>query len=153
VNIPPLEYTPISSIPWDSSLSSQALNFEGPVVSIGDYYFENRTRSIEKRSAKRKRGEDSKSKSHAGRILEWKVRPDPEENTVQAASVLNSFAGLNASSFLEVTNALNISRTRVIEMETELKDVKDQFNIDVQEAVSVAESLKSGKINGSLQTT
>jgi len=77
VNIPPLEYTPISSIPGDSSLSSQALNFEGSVVAIGDYYFDNRTRSIEKRSVKRKRGEDSNSKSHVERILEWKVSPDP----------------------------------------------------------------------------
>jgi hypothetical protein len=84
VNIPPPEYTPISSIPGDSSLSSQALNFEGSVVTIGDYYFDNRTRSIEKRSTKIKRGEDSKSKSHAGRILEWKVSPDPKENIVQA---------------------------------------------------------------------
>jgi hypothetical protein len=110
VNIPPPEYTPISSIPGDSSLSSQALNFEGSVVAIGDYYFDNRTRSIEKRSMKRKRGEDTKSKSYAGRILEWKVGPDPEENMVQAASTLNTFAGLNASSVLEVTNALNIAR-------------------------------------------
>jgi hypothetical protein len=55
VNIPPLEYTPISSIPGDSSLSSQALNFEGSVVAIGDYYFDNRTRSIEKRSFEKKK--------------------------------------------------------------------------------------------------
>jgi hypothetical protein len=151
VNIPPPEYTPISSIPRDSFLSSQSLNFEGSVAIIGDYDFDKRTRSIEKRSTKRKRGEDFKSKSHVGRILEWKVGPDPEENAVQEASVLNTFAGLNASSVLEVTNSLNISRTRVIEMETELKDVKDQFNIDVQEAASVAESINSGKINGSLQ--
>jgi hypothetical protein len=36
-------------------------------------------------------------------------------------------------------------------METELKDVKYQFDIDVQEAVSTTESLNSGKINGALQ--
>jgi flagellar hook-length control protein FliK len=56
VNVPPQEYTPISTIPGDSSFSSQALNFEGSVVSIGDYYFDNRTRSIENISSKRKRG-------------------------------------------------------------------------------------------------
>jgi hypothetical protein len=49
VNIPPLESTPISSIPGYSSLSSQALNFEGSEVVIGNYYFDNITRSIEKR--------------------------------------------------------------------------------------------------------
>jgi hypothetical protein len=37
VNIPPPEYTPISTIPGDSSLSTQALNFEGSVVAIGEY--------------------------------------------------------------------------------------------------------------------
>jgi hypothetical protein len=151
MNIPPLEYTPISSIPGDSSLSSQALNFRRICSSIGDYYFDNKTRSIEKRSSKRKRGEDSKSKSHAGRILEWKVGPDPEENAVQAASTLNTFAGLNASSVLEVTNALNTARTWVTELEIELKDVRDQFDIDVQEFVMHTEILNSGKISGSLQ--
>jgi hypothetical protein len=55
LNIPPLEYTPIISIPRDSSLSSQALKFEGYIVAIGDYYFENRTRII-KRSSKIKIG-------------------------------------------------------------------------------------------------
>jgi hypothetical protein len=58
VNVPPLEYTPISTIPGDSSFSSQALNFEGSVVAIGDYYFDNRTRSIEKRSP---RGKEEKT--------------------------------------------------------------------------------------------
>jgi hypothetical protein len=142
VNIPPLEYTPISSIPGDSSLSSQALNFEGYLVAIGDYYFNNRTRSIEKRSMKRKRGEESNSNSHEGRILKWKVCPDPKENIVQVASMLNTFTGLNASSILEVTNSMNIFRTLVIELETKLKDVKYQFDIDVQEAISAIESLK-----------
>jgi len=54
-NIPSLEYTPIRSIPGYSSLSSQALNFEGSIVAIGEYYFNNRTRSIDKRSTKIKR--------------------------------------------------------------------------------------------------
>ena len=90
MNIPPQVYTPISSIPRDSSLSSQALNFKGFVVSIRDYYFDNRTGSIEKRYLKRKRGLDSKSKSHARRILEKKLDIDPEENAVQVASKLNN---------------------------------------------------------------
>jgi hypothetical protein len=60
MNIPPLDYTPLRSIPVDSSLSSQDLNFKGSVFVIGDYYFDNKTRSIEKISSKRKRGEDSK---------------------------------------------------------------------------------------------
>jgi hypothetical protein len=58
-----------------------------------------------------KRGKDSKSKSYAGRTLEWKVNPNIEENVVQVASALNAFVGLNASSIMEVNNALNIART------------------------------------------
>jgi hypothetical protein len=69
VNIPPSEYTPIRTIPRDSYLSSQALNFEGLIVVIGDYYFYNRTRSIEKTLTKRKRGEDTRSNSFARRVL------------------------------------------------------------------------------------
>jgi hypothetical protein len=82
VNMPPHDYTPLNVIPGDSSFSSQALNFEGIVVAIGDYYYDNKTRSIEKRSNKRKRGEDTRSKSFARRILEWKAGPDPKENVV-----------------------------------------------------------------------
>jgi len=142
MNISPPEYTPIISIPRDSSRSSQSLNFEGSIVAIGDYYFDNKTRSIENISKKIKRGEESKSKSHAERILEWKVGPNLEENTVQATATLNAFVGLNASFVVEVNNSLNIARTQVIELKIELKDVKDQFDVDVQEVVSVVESLK-----------
>jgi hypothetical protein len=90
----------------DSSFSSQALNFEGTVVAIEDYYYDDRMKSIEKRSNKRKRGEATKSKSSAGRVVEWKVGPDPEENVVQESSSLHDFTGLNASSVLEVTKFL-----------------------------------------------
>jgi hypothetical protein len=151
VNIPPPEYTPLSSIPRYSSISSQTLNFEGSVVSIGDYYFDNRTRSIKKRYSKGKRGEDSKSNSCAGRILEWKVGHDLEENVVQAASVLNAFARLNDSSILEVTNALNTVRTQVTELKIELNDIRDEFDIDFQEFVRTTQSLNTSKITGSLQ--
>jgi hypothetical protein len=33
---------------------------------------------------KRKRGEDTRLNSSEGRVLEWKVRPEIEENVVQA---------------------------------------------------------------------
>jgi hypothetical protein len=151
MNINPLEYTPLISIPMDSSPSSDALNFEGSVLSIGDYYYDNKTRSIKNRSLKRKRGEDSKSKSHARRTLEWKVGPDPKENSIQLASTLNDFPGLNASYVLQVRNSLNTTGARVTELEIELKDLRDQFNIDVWEVVSAVESLNSGKISASLQ--
>jgi hypothetical protein len=95
----------------DSSLSSQDLNFEGTVVAIRDYYYDDKMKSIEKRSNKRKRGESNKSRSSVGRVVEWKVGPDPEENVVQAASTLHDFIGLNASSILEVTNALSMAKT------------------------------------------
>jgi hypothetical protein len=56
----------------------------------------------------RKRGEDTQSKSYMGMVLEWKVGHDPEENVVQATSALNTFAGINASSVIEVTTTLPI---------------------------------------------
>jgi len=107
LNIPPPKYTPISTIPRDSS---QALNFEGSVLAIGDYYFDRKVRSIEKISSKRKRGEEARLNSSIGRVLKWKVGPDPKENAFQAASTLNAFVGLNSSFFLEVTNSLRMAR-------------------------------------------
>jgi hypothetical protein len=49
--------------------------------------------------------------------VEWKVGPGPEENVVQEDSSLHEFAGLNDSSVIEVTNALNTTRTRITELE------------------------------------
>jgi hypothetical protein len=69
VNVPPQDYTPINTIPGDSSFSFQPMNFEGSVVAIGGYYFDNMKISIEKMSTKRKRGEDTRSKSSIGRVL------------------------------------------------------------------------------------
>jgi hypothetical protein len=54
VNIPPQDFTPLNAIPGDSSLLSQALNFKGTVVAIRYYYYDDRTKSIEKRSNKEK---------------------------------------------------------------------------------------------------
>jgi hypothetical protein len=70
VNVPPRDLTPLNPILGDSSLSSQTLNFEGTIVDIGDYYYDDRMKSIEKRSNKRKRGEAGKSKSYVGRVVE-----------------------------------------------------------------------------------
>jgi hypothetical protein len=151
VNMPPQDYTPLNVILGDSSFSSQALNFEGTVVAIGDYYYDNKMRSIEKRSNKRKRGEDTRSKSSAGRILEWKVGPDPEENVVQEASALHTFAGLNALSILEVASSLNTAKTRVTELETELRDVKYRLTSEFENAARVVDTLNTKNLNRSLQ--
>jgi hypothetical protein len=81
-NIPPQYYTPINVIPGDSYFSSQALNFEGTVVAIKYYYYDEKTEIIEKISHKIKRGESTKSRSSVGRVVKWKVGPDLEENVV-----------------------------------------------------------------------
>jgi ABC-type phosphate transport system auxiliary subunit len=100
---------------------------------------------------KRKRGEDTRSKSSAGRVVEWKARPDPEENIVQEASALHTFAGLNASSILEVTNALNTAKTRVTELEAELRDVEDMLTSKFENAARVADTLNTKNLNRALQ--
>jgi hypothetical protein len=60
VNISPQEYTPLTAIPGNLTFSSQILSFEGVVMVVGDYYYDDRTKSIEKRSNKRKRGDSTK---------------------------------------------------------------------------------------------
>jgi hypothetical protein len=142
VNVPPQDFTPLNAILGDSSLSSQDLNFEGTVVAIRDYYYDDKMKSIEKRSNKRKRGEANKSRSSVGRVVEWKVGPDPEENVVQEASSLHAFTGLNASSILEVTNALSMAKTRITELETKLKNVKYELTSEFEKTMKVVDILK-----------
>jgi hypothetical protein len=70
VNVFPQEYTPLTSIPGNSTLFSQILSFEGVFLVVGDYYYDDRTKSIEKRSNKRKRGDSAKPRSSTGRVVE-----------------------------------------------------------------------------------
>jgi hypothetical protein len=86
LNISPHEYTFLNSIPGNTTFSSQILSFEGDVVDFGDYYYDDRTKSIDKSSNKRKRGEFAKSRSSTRRVVEWKVGPDPEENSIHTTS-------------------------------------------------------------------
>jgi hypothetical protein len=62
VNIPPHGYNPLNVIPGNTTFSSQILSFEGVVMVFGYYYYDEITKSIEKRSNKRKRGELAKSR-------------------------------------------------------------------------------------------
>jgi hypothetical protein len=72
-NIPPREYTPIMTFPDNSTFSTKVLDFDGSVVVVGDYFYTNKTRSMEKRSNKRKRGESTNTQSSTRRIIEWKA--------------------------------------------------------------------------------
>jgi hypothetical protein len=151
VNIPPQEYTPLNAIPSDSTFSSQVLNFEDVVVAIGHYYYDGITKSIEKRSNNRERGEPTKSRSSIGRVLEWKVGPDPEENVAQAASTPHAFVGLNAPSVLEVTNALGTTQHIITKLEAKLKIVKENLTLESKEATRVAVTLHAENLNKALQ--
>jgi hypothetical protein len=44
------------AIPGNLSFSSQVLNLDDVVVAVGEYYYSNKTKGIEKRKNKRKRG-------------------------------------------------------------------------------------------------
>jgi hypothetical protein len=61
-------------------------------------------------------GESTKYRLSTGRVLEWKYRHELEDNVVQATSALYAFVGLNASSILEVTNALITTHNIIIEL-------------------------------------
>jgi hypothetical protein len=57
VDIPPQECTPLMSIPRKFFFSSQVLKLDEVVVEVGEYYYNEKTKGIEKRSRKRKRGD------------------------------------------------------------------------------------------------
>jgi hypothetical protein len=84
-----------------------------------------------------------RSKSFARRVVEWKAGHYPEENVLQVASALHDFVGINSSYVLEVTSTLNTPKNRFIELEIELRNVKDKFTIDSHKAVKVVDSLNT----------
>jgi hypothetical protein len=83
--------------------------------------------------------------------VEWKVGPDPEENVIQETSSLHAFAGLNASSVLEVTTSLSAAPTRIIELETELKTQKDNISAEFLKAIEQKDKLHKEEIEKTVQ--
>jgi hypothetical protein len=122
VGIPIEECTPLASILGILSLTSEGLRFEGVVVTVGYYYYNHKTRAIEKRAPKRKRGKIEASQDVPERNIKWKVGPDAKDNALQVASVLSAFAGVNIVSVHEVTVALDDAKSRIAELEMTLED-------------------------------
>jgi hypothetical protein len=58
VKIPPHECTTLMDIPGNATFSSQVTNFNDFVVFVGEYYYINKTKWVEKTSNKRK-GKDT----------------------------------------------------------------------------------------------
>jgi hypothetical protein len=81
VTVPLEECTPLAAIPGSFSLTSPGLGVECAVVVVGEYYYSHKTKSIEKRTAKRKRG--GVSTDIVERNIKWKAGPDPKENVIQ----------------------------------------------------------------------
>jgi hypothetical protein len=76
------------------------------VVAVGEYYYNNKTKGIEKISNKRKEGRDKSSQGSSKRSIEWRVGPEPKDNAIQTASTLNAFAGENAMFVYELVACL-----------------------------------------------
>jgi len=123
------------AIPSNLTFSSQVLNLDDVVVIVGDYYYNHRTKGIEKRSHKRKRGDTTSSQSSTKRVIEWKAGSYPEENVIQVAFMLHVFAGSNAMSIYKVTTALSTARAKTVELEKELKTKKDNIYFEFFKAM------------------
>jgi hypothetical protein len=115
--IPIEECTPLASIPGNISYTSQELGMDDVVVVVGEYYYNHKTRDIERRINKRKRGESTLKQESSERSIKWKVGKDPKENVIQTTSTLNAFVGANVMSVYEIGEALDVSRARVVELE------------------------------------
>jgi hypothetical protein len=112
VNIPIHSCTLLKSIPGNFSFSSQLLELEDVVVVVGEYYYNNSTKGIEKRSSKRKRGETSLNKESFDRMIVWKSGLDPKVNALENASALSAFAGANSVSVCELSASLDIYKRK-----------------------------------------
>jgi hypothetical protein len=108
-------------IPGNSYYSSQVLELEEVVVEVGEYYYINKIRGIEKISKKRKRGETNLSQGSSNRSIEWKVGLDPKDNAMQISSSPNAFTVENAMSVYELVVALDTSQVGVVELEEVLR--------------------------------
>jgi hypothetical protein len=91
------------------------------IVVVGDYYYSHKTREIEKRTSKRKRGKVDVSQEAPERSIKWKVGLDLKDNAIQAASTLSAFSSVNIVSVHEVTGALDAAKSKINELEVTLE--------------------------------
>jgi hypothetical protein len=122
VTIPLEECTPLTTIPGSLSLTSPGLGIECAVVAVGEYYYSHKTKSIEKRVPK---GKEEENPRHNKRSVRWKEGPDPKENSIQTTSILNAFTGANSMSVYEMDETLDMSKSRITELETSMNTIRD----------------------------
>jgi hypothetical protein len=72
------------------------IELDDVVVVVGEYYYNNSKRKIEKRSTKRKIGEDPPSKGSSNKVISWKLGPNPQVNALDNSSSLSAFVGENS---------------------------------------------------------
>jgi hypothetical protein len=114
-------------IPSNLSFTSPGLGIECVVVVVGEYYYNHKTKAIEKRTTKRKREGSGTSQETYERSIKWKAGPYPKENAIHETSSLNAFTGANVMSVYEVREALDISKERVVELEAAMDTIKDNL--------------------------
>jgi len=111
VTFPLEECTLLTTIPGIILFTSPGLGVECVFVAVGEYYYSHKTKSIEKRDSKRKKGEASQEKTK--RSVRWKAGPNPKENSFQIASILRTFVGANSMSIYEMAKTLDMSKSRI----------------------------------------
>jgi hypothetical protein len=62
------------------------------------------------------------------RSIKWKVWPDVKDNTLQEASELSTFAGVNIVLFHEVVVSLDATKSRIAELEMTLVTIKEYIS-------------------------
>jgi hypothetical protein len=70
---------------------------------------------------------------------------------IQTTSTLNAFTGANVMSMYEVAEALDISRTRVVELEASMNTIKERLASEFKKEVDMAEKLHRDEVQKELQ--
>jgi len=134
------------------------LELENFVVAVGEYYYNNKTKGIEKRSntrekrsKTRKRGETTLTEGSSKRSIEWKVVLDPKDKALQTALALNAFVRENAISVYELVVALDTSQDITIDLEEVLRTKRDNITDEFKREVSTTKKLHREEIEKVLQ--
>jgi len=108
-------------------------------VAVGENYYINKTKGIEKRSSKSKRGETSLNQESTKRYIERRVVPYHKDNAIQIVSTLNAFVGENAMFLYPLVSALDTSQTIVVELEEALRIQRNKIIVEFKEEVGATE--------------
>jgi hypothetical protein len=146
INIPPQECTPLMAIPGNLSFSSQVLNFDDVVVAVGEYYYSDKTKGIEKRKERGKEGIQLSANHQPKELLNGRQGLIPKKIPSKLPLLFMHLQGKIPCLCMTWLASLDTTQAIIVELENTMNTQKDDITIEFEKGVKIAENIHKEEI-------